>query len=244
MRYKKIHSLSVIVPCYNEEDNFPRYQKELYPYLNDIVKKKKIKNYEIIIIDDGSSDGTYKLAKELFKKNTRVVRHPENRGLGAAVRTGIENAEKELTLVIDADLTFHPRYIESVVDAFIENNVDAVFGSPFMKGGGLEGVPWYRQILSRSVIGVYNLLLFRRITSITPIFKLYRTKDLKQMPLKSNGFDINAEIIFCLIQKNKEIKEIPVVLTTRVAGNSKINFRKEIKNHICMLIKILKWRLG
>lgn len=230
------HKLSLILSCFNEEGNLKRYSSELIEPLS----KWQIP-FEILLIDDGSSDGTYSAIRDLASRYPNVIalRHDRNLGLGAGLRTGISNATGDAIMTLDADLTFHPREASRLMDQF--DAADIVMGSPFL--GALEGVPFFRKILSRGVNGCYSLLLGRRVSATSSIFRLYHASLLKSLSLESRGFDINAEILFKAIQKGARIKEVPATLTRRTWGNSKIGVLREILNHLKMFFRIMRWRM-
>lgn len=232
--------LTISIACYNEAENIKRFEKELLPVLNGLKMP-----YEVLLIDDGSKDSTLEEANKLAKKHKeiRVIKHPRNLGLGAGIKTGIKEAKGDLFIPLDGDLTFHPDQIPLLMERFNKGNVDCVIGSHFGKGGKLEKVPFYRIVLSKGVNILYTILLGKRISSISSIFRLYRTGQLKELKLESDGFDISAEILVKLLRKKKKIVEVPVTLTTRIYGVSKLNNFKEAKNHIKLLSRILWWNI-
>ncbi|MFA4819930.1 MAG: glycosyltransferase [Candidatus Aenigmatarchaeota archaeon] len=229
--------LSIIIPACNEQDNIKRIPSELMPVA------RKIGNFEVIIVDDGSKDLTAKIAKELSKdRRIRLVKHEKNMGLGAAIRTGIANSTGDLIVFLDADFTFHPSEIPKLLEKYNKGNYDCVIGTQFGKGGKTK-MQFHRKILSKGVNTLYRIFLGRKITSMSSIFRLYKKSALRGIGMKSNNFDICAEMLFDMIKNGKSITEVPVTLTTRMYGESKLNNRREIKNHIKVLTKILKWRL-
>lgn len=235
----KNNSISVIVPCFNEADNIPRLKMELIPLID-----KLFKDYEIILVDDGSIDDTFIEMKRLKRQynNIIIIAHNKNLGLGSAIRTGINAAKKDLLVIIDSDLTFHPSQIYNLIECFNRKDVDCVIGSPYLTKN--TNVQFHRRILSKIVNLIYAFLLGNNFTSVSSIFRLYKMNDLKSMNLKSTGFTINAEILFCLLKNKKRVIEIPAILTTRKLGVSKIKIFKEINNHIKMFYNIFIWRLS
>lgn len=230
--------LSVVVPCFNEEANVPRYAIELFtPIL------KTVPEAEFIFVDDGSTDTTVVRLEELCKtrKDSRLVRHERNRGLGMAVKTGLTHATGKAVVFLDADLTFHPGEFHKLWAAYADD-VDCVIGSPML--GQMEHVPAVRKLLSHGVNLMYRVLLGQRITATSSIFRLYRMSRMKHLNLASESFDINAEIIYRLVQGKAQIMEVPVTLLTRTGGVSKISTFREIKNHLRLLTRIFWWRLG
>lgn len=236
---KKV-DLSIIYPAFNEEINVTHIPEELIKYADELGLE-----YEILLVDDGSRDNTYKNALELSSKypQINILQHEKNMGLGMAIRTGINNTKGTLLITLDADFTFHPRQIKSLLDRFNQGDVDCVIGSPALYGYGKD-IPLYRVILSMAVNNLYKFLLGQKVTAISPIFRLYKSDQVKELPLTSNNFDINAEILFKLLQTKRKVAEIPAELTTREFGESKIDNVREIRNHLKLLSKVFKYRLS
>ena len=230
-------SFSIIIPAYNEEDNISKIRTELVPAISRITK-----NYEIIVVDDGSNDSTALKVKALKKKNKHIflVSYKPNKGIGHALSTGIKYAKKDLTVFLDSDMTFHPKDIQQLFLRFEKGDIDFVIGSPFNDQN--EAVFW-RLTLSKIVNRVYCVLLGSRINAITPIFRLYKTKQIKELNIGSRGFDINVEILFKLLQNKRKFAEVPVKLGKREFGVSKLNYFKESLNHLKLVSKIIKWKL-
>jgi dolichol-phosphate mannosyltransferase len=232
--------ISILIPMYNEEENLPRIKTELFPLMDKLGHK-----YEIVIVDDGSKDSTLAKAKDLAKQypHVKMVENGRNLGLGMAVRNGLKAAEGELLITLDSDFTFHPDEIPKLLGRFEKGNVDCVIGSHFSKHGKTENIPFYRIFLSKSINLIYSLLMKGNFSSVTSIFRLYKTEQVKKLDLTCTSFDINAEILFKLIKDKRKIAEVPVKLTTRQFGESKLNNVKEIKNHINLILKMLKWKV-
>lgn len=232
--------LSIIIPCYNEEENLRIYEKELFPHL------VKLKNkYEVILVNDGSKDNTLKEMQKLKKKrsNIKIVSYEPNGGLGYAIRKGIKAATGELTITLDSDLTFHPTLIPRLLERYKKGDVDCVIGSPTLEGYD-KSVPPYRIFLSKGVNIMYWFLLGKKITAVSPIFRVYNTKKLQSLELISNKFEINSEILFKLLKIKCKVAEVPAKLTIRKHGVSKLNSKKEIINHLKLMSKIVFWRFN
>jgi len=232
----EIKKLSIVVSCFNEEENLLRYQAEVLP----LLEKLSIP-FELILVNDGSSDGTPSVVRELQSHYPTVLlaTHPSNRGLGAGLKTGFAISSGDTIVTMDADLTFHPRSLMLLIDAYKEG-YDVVLGSPFI--GGMEGVHFIRKFLSRAVNVCYQVLLQKKITATSSIFRIYKASLIKGFSLQSSSFDINAEILFKAIQAGARIKEVPVVLGRREKGESKIVVTREIRNHLKMFSRIVDWR--
>lgn len=237
--------LSVILPCFNEEDNVVRIPEELIKELD----KLKL-DYEIIAVNDGSSDNTLHELKKLQKKYQiiKIVNHETNKGLANAIKSGIDNATGKLTVTLDADFTFHPRQIKNLLNRFYKGDVDIVIGSPTLGNGYSQDIPRYRIWLSRVGGLLYKIALGTNITAVTPIFRLYKTEHLKEIelnpqPTPKGGFDINAEILAKLLIKKRKAIDIPAELTTRQYGESKISNSKEIVRNLLLVLRITWWRI-
>lgn len=229
--------LTVLMPAYNEAENVRRIPTELLPYLNELGLE-----YEIILIDDGSKDETSMVAESLGIPELRLIRQSPNQGVGAAIRVGIKAATGDLLVMLDTDLTFHPKYIKDLLDRFNQGDVDFVVGSPKLAGLGKD-IEWYRRVITRVANLFYPLLFGRQMTSITPIFRLYKTAQLKELELFSKTFEITVEILFKLVMAGRTSAEVPTPLTARIYGVSKLNYWKEMQKHLKLMVKILRWRL-
>lgn len=229
--------LSIVVPCYNEEKNVGRILPELFSVL-DVLDCSS----EVILVDDGSSDKTLEMMRRIHRPEVVIVEHRVNKGLGAAVRSGIEAATGDLLVVLDGDLTFHPRFIPDLIQAKKEYSVDFVIGSPYLAHFD-TAIPRWRLWISNAANAIYGFLLGKNITSINTIFRLYETAQLKKIPIEAVGFDINTEILFKLVFRGHTFREVPAELTQRVHGVSKLNYAREIRRHLLLLCKILKWKI-
>lgn len=230
----------MIVPFYDERDNLERIPDELKPAIDQLGL-----SWELVLVDDGSRDDSLAVARRVAAELTAatVVPHGRNRGLGAALRTGFETARGELWLTLDSDLTFHPRDAAKLLDRFRQGDVDVVLGSPALAGYDAD-IAWYRVVLSKGANLLYQLALGRRLTAVTPIFRLYRAASMRPLTLGCDGFDINAEVLAKLLLGGARVAEVPVTLHQREHGVSKLRNTAEIVNHLRMLARIVRWRLG
>jgi len=228
----------VVIPAYNESGAIARYPAELLAVL-----ETNVHDYEVVVVDDGSSDDTAARVEALGGR-VRLVSHDVNRGLSAAIQTGIVAARGELVVMLDADLTFAPGLIPLLLDRFQRGDVDVVSGSPMLAAFASD-IPGWRIGISRVAARVYAILLGRNVTAISPIFRLYRREHLLEiLPLQARGFEINAEILFELIRRGRRIAEIPAPLTQRLQGESKLDYRKELWRNARLVSRVVLWRLG
>jgi len=226
--------LSVLIPCLNEEENLRRFQDALFPALEALGEP-----FEVILIDDGSTDGTWREMERLAaeRPQVRAVRRPKNFGLGAALAAGFAASQGDWIAVLDADLTFAPADIAKLLARQKETGADMVSGSPFLCPAPRGS--WRRRIPSRILNALYGALLDPRLTSYTPVFRLYRSRAIKTMRLKSRGFEINAEIAAAFVRAGFNIAEAPAALKTRAYGRSKLSVGRELARHARLMGRIL-----
>jgi dolichol-phosphate mannosyltransferase len=231
--------ISVIVPIFNEEEMLRQYEAGLYPVLEELGRKFN-ERFEVVLVDDRSRDASWDVITDLVKKRTDTIglRHEKNRGMGGALKTGVAGCHGNLIIFLDADLTFRPEDIAILLAEYQKNPADCISGSPYLKPGLMAEVQQYRMVLSRTVNILYRILLGRKITSISPIFRLYRREVFDRIALTSENFEINAEILSKMIFLNMTITEVPVALHERKFGESKAKLTKSVKSHLVILYKI------
>jgi dolichol-phosphate mannosyltransferase len=221
--------ISVIIPMYNEEDNVLRTLVEV----NSVMKDYD--NYEILVVDDGSIDDTYRLATEFSSSNpnVNVYKQPVNMGMGRALRTGFEKADGDIIITIDADLSYNVSHIPKLASALIDDEtVDIAVGSPYMEGGDVKNVPFIRLFISKIANKFVGYSMAENLSTVTSVLRAYRLEVLESMELESNGTDINLEILSKAIATRYKIKEVPAVLEGRELGQSKLKFRSKTISHV------------
>jgi len=195
--------LSIVVPVYNEE-------KMIEPVLRLLVKLKFDK--EIVIVNDGSTDGTAEKISELHLEENprfRIIHLPKNRGKGAAVRAGFEAARGFWAVIFDADLEYDPNDLERLLETaekFFPDGRGAVFGSRFL--GDYSKKFAFHYLVNGFLTLATNLLFGSRLTDMETCLKLSSVKVLRELDLRANGFDIEPEITCHLLKKDIPIKEI------------------------------------
>jgi dolichol-phosphate mannosyltransferase len=231
--------ISVIIPIYNEEEMLREYVRDLFPVI-DGLRRDRGEDLEIILVDDGSTDGSRALIGEYSGKRADVTgaRHEKNRGMGGAMKTGIGLSHGELIVFLDADLTFRPEDIGLLLDESRRAPADCISGSPYLLREHMQDVQPLRRFLGTSVNLLYRLLLGRRVTSVSPIFRLYRREVFESITPVAENFEINAEILSKMIFAGMEIREVPAALHKRKFGRSKARMAKSIRNHVRILSRI------
>jgi glycosyltransferase involved in cell wall biosynthesis len=221
--------ISVIIPMYNEEDNVLRTLVEVISVMKDYD------DYEILVVDDGSKDETYRLAEEFSSDNhyVHLMKQPVNMGMGRALRTGFEHARGEIIITIDADLSYNASHINLLASELINNpTVDIAVGSPYMEGGDVKNVPFLRLFISKIANKFVGFSMPENLSTVTSVLRAYRREVLDSMELESNGTDINLEILSKAIATRYKIKEVPAVLEGRELGKSKIKFKSKTISHV------------
>ena len=222
--------ISVIIPLYNEQENIVHYPEALFPIIDEIGKRAG-ETIEYIFVDDGSRDETVQRIREVagLRNDVKILLHEKNRGMGAAIKTGIAGSTGDLIVTMDADLTFRPVDVEKLIGKYRDTHADLVSGLPYLEKGSLEEVTPFRLLMSKSVNFLYRILLGSGITCVSPVFRLYRRDVLESLTISSNNFEINAEIISKLIINGKTVTEVPVPLLKRKFGESKNQYPERDK---------------
>ena len=225
----KAIDLTVVIPMFNEAENVERTTRTVAAEL-----EKSILNWEILLVDDGSTDKTTEVAQTLNWQDPRVriISYFPNQGRGKAIRTGFEKANGRLIATIDSDLSYDPHFILDLVNAFSEKpEVDIVIGSPYMKGGKAEGVPFFRLWVSRLGNLLLGFALPGSIHTVTGILRAYRREVLESLELESNGKELYLEILSKAFALGYRVYEVPAVLKARQKGRSKFKLKKTASSH-------------
>ncbi len=182
----KKHFVSIVAPCYNEEAIL---EVNINTIINYLESKNHKYDWEIVIINDGSKDKTAAIANELAKQNAtvRVIHHPTNLNLGNAIKTGFNNSLGEIIVVMDIDLSYSEEYIEVMVDKLIETSADMVMASPYMKGGKVTAVPFFRRIMSSWVNKFMSFAAQDKYHTFTGMVRAYRKAFVQTLNLKNKG---------------------------------------------------------
>ncbi|XP_066943958.1 dolichol-phosphate mannosyltransferase subunit 1 [Macrobrachium rosenbergii] len=214
---------SVLLPTYNEKENLPIIIWLLCKYFDESGY-----DYEIIVIDDGSPDGTLEVAKKLqdIYGENRIVLRPRAKklGLGTAYIHGIKHATGNFVIIMDADLSHHPKFIPQFIKTQQEGNYDVVSGTRYIGDGGVYGWDLKRKIISRGANYVTQVLLRPGASDLTGSFRLYRKEVLQKLveSCVSKGYVFQMEMIIRARQFNYTIGEVPISFVDRVYGESKL----------------------
>ena len=202
--------LTIMIPVYNEANTLAA----VIDRVRAVVVQEGVRK-EIIVVDDGSTDGTGSILRDLDDDDDlKVVRHPRNRGKGAAVRTALKHATGEWALIQDADLEYAPEDYPELIAPFLRDpSIAVVFGSRFL--GRIEGMMLPNLIANKLLTWFTNLLFRSRITDLCTGYKLYRTGIVRRIPLVRDGFDLEHELTAKLLKRGCRIVDVPITYQGR-----------------------------
>ena len=225
-------TLSVIVPAYNEK----YLVASSLARLGVLGESALLESVKIIVVDDGSTDGTaeairaFRESIESREQDPKLswvwLRHSKNCGKGAAIRTGLEQVDTELVVVHDSDLEYLPRDLLTMVEVFLSEDADAVFGSRFMAGGHKRALFFRHALGNKLLTFLCDSVCDLNLTDMETCYKMVRADLLKSIPLESSTFDVEPELAIKLAKRGARIFEVPISYSGRTYGEGKkINWR-------------------
>ena len=199
--------LSVIIPVYNEKNTVHKIIRQVLDVELEMEK-------EIILIDDGSTDGTRDILENLEYPNVKVKLHEKNQGKGAALRTGFSLATGDFVIIQDADLEYDPREYPILLTPLLDGRADAVYGSRFL--GGPHRVLFFWHYIGNKMLTTFsNMLSNLNLTDMETCYKVFRKETLDKLTLKSKRFGIEPEITLKLAKQKCRIYEVPISYSGR-----------------------------
>jgi len=229
---------SVILPTYNERDNLPI----IYYLLDKIFVEAKL-NYEVVIVDDSSPDNTLEVAEAIRgsygEKHVTIVSRKGKLGLGTAYIAGLKAAKGDRIILMDADLSHHPKFIPQMVKLMDKTKAEIVTGTRYAKGGGVYGWDMKRKLTSKGANFLADFLLNPGVSDLTGSFRLYERKALEQIlpQIKCKGYAFQMEIIVRSKDAGFMVEEVPISFVDRIYGESKLG-TKEIIMYIQGLMQL------
>ncbi len=238
---EKKPTFSIIIPCYNEEAGIPHLSEKLTGPLKTISEKY---TPELIFVDDGSTDKTNELLHHHFSKlpNTKIIKHEQNKNLGAALKTGFSYATGDYIAALDSDCTYHPQLLTTMMEMF-DTNTDIVTVSPYHPKGKVNNVPAYRIFLSKSISRIYRILLSSDLYTFTAMVRVYKKPVIQNIQFKSNTFLSVTEIMIKSLLKGYHVKELPAELNVRKFGASKMKTFRVIIDHLGLIGRIIRYKI-
>lgn len=233
--------LLVFTATYNERENLPRLIQEIHAV---------VPQADVLVIDDGSPDGTGKLADELAAADPRihVIHRAGKLGLGTAVLAGMSYGiehQYDLFVNMDADFSHHPRYLPALLAGMKRN--DIMIGSRYVPGGGTVNWPLSRKIMSGGVNAVVRLLMRIPAHDTSGGYRCYRVAKLRQTDLThllSHGYSFQEEVLYRCYKAGCRIGETPIIFEDRRAGTSKADLRESVRSMTVILRLGLEAFLG
>ena len=220
--------ISVVVPVYNEINT-----------IREILRRVQAVGVadEILVVDDGSADGTREILKA-YKDDrcVKVIFHTRNQGKGAAVRTGIRNASGDLLLIQDADLEYDPRDYEMLLRPIREGLADVVYGSRFL-GAARRPVMFWHMVANKILTLMTNVLYNNILTDMETGYKVFRREVVQDMKLRANRFDFEPEFTAKILKRRVRIFEVPITFNPRDYDEGKKIGMKDAFQAVWALIK-------
>lgn len=219
----------VVVATYNEIENLPRLVDEIFQHAPDV---------ELLVIDDNSPDGTGAWCDARIPQEPRLfcLHRPGKLGLGSATLAGFKYAidrKYDFVLTMDADFSHQPKHLPAL-RAGVEPagaDFDVMIGSRYVAGGGIEGWPLHRRVMSRAINTYARWLLGLRVNDCSGAFRCYRVSTLRALDfdrIRSRGYSYLEEILWLLHRQHARFGETPITFVDRVLGQTKINTREAI----------------
>ena len=230
-------AVSVVVPLFNERECVDSLVASLAKVERELGDRYE---FEFLLVDDGSSDGTVGLLQAAVgdRDGYRLIEHGTNRGIAAAIGTGIQAASHEVVVSMDCDGSYDPLLMGELIP-HLTAGVDLVTASPYHRAGGVENVPLWRLRLSRLASQLYGLACRRKLSCYTSCFRVYRRSAVVDIELENQRFVGVAELLCKVLQQRGAIVEHPALLRSRVAGHSKMRVVRASLGHLRLISKVL-----
>ena len=227
-------NLDIIIPVYNEK-------KTIGVVVNKVLQYKEL-NTNIIIVDDGSTDGTLEIINKLQKdypNNIKVLSHDRNLGKGAAIKTAIKNLKSEIVLIQDADLEYDPSDYSKLLNPILNNKADVVYGSRFLGGQQVRVHLFWNYLANKLLTLTTNILVNMNFTDMETGYKVFKTKVLQSIEVQENSFTFEPEITIKLAKKKFIFFEVPISYYGRSYEEGK---KIKIKDAFLALYCLFKYR--
>jgi len=223
-------NITVLIPAYNENKT-----------INEIIHRVELTGLanEILVVDDGSTDGTRDILSELARAGKiRLIFHDKNQGKGAAIRTGIQNASQEVVIIQDSDLEYNPRDYPVILAPIEEGIADVVYGSRFL-GGSRRPVFFWNMLANKLLTFMTNILYNNILSDMETGYKVFRLDKVKDIKLRSQRFDFEPEFTAKILKRHIRIYEVPISFNPRDYSEGK---KIRVKDAFYAMWALLKYR--
>ncbi|HBJ35504.1 MAG TPA: glycosyl transferase family 2 [Planctomycetaceae bacterium] len=237
-----VQNLTVVVPCFNESEAIQPLVERLCDLREDL---SGLDSFRVILVDDGSGDDTWHRMQDITTHMPWIerLRHDQNRGITAAIMTGMRAATTEYVATLDSDCTYDPLQMRQLLAA-VDGQVAIVTASPYHPLGVVLGVPGWRLLLSKAASTAYATVINVDLHTYTSCFRIYRRSVFVDLELRNQGFVGMAELLWMAIRDGGTVKETPAVLTSRRVGYSKLRTLPVIAGHLRLIGQIIYQRLS
>ena len=213
MIIKNSFKLSILIPCFNEKNSIEKIISKILSSL----KNYELNNYEIIIVDDFSNDGTKEILKNYeTKENFKILFHDKNQGKGSAIQTAIKSIAGDISIIQDADLEYDPFDYNKLLLPFFETDADVVYGSRFLGGGKYVRIHFYWHYLANKILTfICNLFTNLNLTDMETGYKVFKSSILKKITLVEKSFSFEPEVTIKLARQKVKFFEVPITYNGR-----------------------------
>jgi len=194
--------VSIVIPCYNEKATIEK--------IVEAVRAAPIQSKEIIVVDDGSRDGTQTVLSEISNTIDQVIYHPANRGKGAALRSGFAAATGDIILVQDADLEYSPEDYPTLLEPLLSGKADAVFGSRFMGGRPHRVLFFWHMVGNRFLTLLSNMFTNLNLTDVQTGYKAFTASTVKPVQIEEDRFGVESELVAKIAKLRCRIFEVGI----------------------------------
>jgi glycosyltransferase involved in cell wall biosynthesis len=222
--------LSVVIPVFDERNTVGEVIRRVR-----MVELPEGMDREIIVVDDGSRDGTDKVLRALEDSTVRVVHHPQNQGQGAAVRTGLGYVRGQIVLIQDADLEYDPSDIPRIVQPIADGQADVVYGTRFHPARSVMRLT--NLVMDRALSVTASVLYNRSLTDIETGYRAFRASTLSSVSIESDRFEFGPELTAKLFRLHARFFEVPVTYSGRIKGK-----KFGTKDRLSALVTLVRFR--